>query len=529
MTKTAPTGPVGSKAEAPMRADARRNRSAILVAAETAFAEEGLGVPVDEIARRAGVGAGTLYRHFPTKEALFEAVVVEHMQRLAETARSLADHDHPGQAVFDFLSRLAAEGAAKRDLIEALMGAGVDVKSRAVEPKQAIEAAFTALLDRAQAAGDIRADVSVADLFGLVMGTCQFAGSHPDDCSQSRMLSIVCDGLRLRTAPTGSQPAVSWSSRAAPPGGPPVLPVAADGGLHPGQSPLLEQGQAQLLHGGRLAPGPHVRPRRQIAAGQPAGDRPARAPAVLDQGLGQQARVGGQPRGGPLRHLERGRHPNVERGGLDDGADGGVGGLVAAQHKSHCLGGNVEAPGRPRQRDRRADRRSGGPAGRQSGAVGHHVEVQGSSPPAGGAGRHRPQGGSIPVAADEPVAIPVGDLDPVRTVRGGQKQPDAGGGLDHVELCERRPVQPDPSDPGRQLLPAGHHGRQERRRGPADHGCGQPTSTRTLPVNPASTASWAAAMRSRGKVRTGSGVRRSSPKAAVMSADAWPRAEAGTP
>ena len=69
----------------PMRADARRNRELILAAADAAFADEGLAVPVDEIARRAGVGAGTLYRHFPTKEALFEAVLVAHMDALAAT------------------------------------------------------------------------------------------------------------------------------------------------------------------------------------------------------------------------------------------------------------------------------------------------------------------------------------------------------------------------------------------------------------------------------------------------------------
>ena len=196
MTKPAPLDEDTRPVAAPMRADARRNRSSIMAAAEEAFAEEGLGVPVDEIARRAGVGTGTLYRHFPTKEALFEAVVVDHMLRLAEEARALADSDQPGQALFDFMARLAIEGTAKRDLVEALMGAGVDVKTRAAEPKAAVEGSFQVLLDRAQSAGEIRPDVQLADLFGLVMGTCQFAASQPDDGSQSRMLAVVCDGLR---------------------------------------------------------------------------------------------------------------------------------------------------------------------------------------------------------------------------------------------------------------------------------------------------------------------------------------------
>lgn len=180
----------------PMRADARRNRSLIMAAAEEAFAEEGLGVPVDEIARRAGVGTGTLYRHFPTKEALFEAVVLEHMERIAAEAERRAHSDPPGQALFDFIRYLAVEGAAKRNLVDALMGAGIDVKSGATGSKQAIESAFQVLLDRAQSAGEVRTDVRLADLFALVMGSCQFASAHSDDCSQSRMLAVVCDGLR---------------------------------------------------------------------------------------------------------------------------------------------------------------------------------------------------------------------------------------------------------------------------------------------------------------------------------------------
>ncbi len=178
-----------------MRADARRNRELILAAAGRAFAEEGLGVPVDEIARRAGVGAGTLYRHFPTKEALFEAVVVEHVQRLAADARAALESDEPGRALFEFMGRLASEAATKRNLIDALSGAGVDIKASTTGIKADLESAFDELLKRAQAAGEVRADVTIADLFGLVMGACSFSG-EATGCSQSRMLAVVCAGLR---------------------------------------------------------------------------------------------------------------------------------------------------------------------------------------------------------------------------------------------------------------------------------------------------------------------------------------------
>lgn len=183
-----------------LRADARRNRQAILAAADQAFAEEGLGVPVDDIARRAGVGAGTLYRHFPTKEALFEAVLVQHMEDLAEAARALADRDPPAEALFEFMARLARAAATKRNLMQALAGAGIDVKEAAGEQKAAVERGFQLLLERAQAAGQIRADVTTGDLFNLVMGSCVLAQPQADDLCQARMLDVVCAGLKAEAA-----------------------------------------------------------------------------------------------------------------------------------------------------------------------------------------------------------------------------------------------------------------------------------------------------------------------------------------
>lgn len=191
---TPATSSVGSPA---LRADARRNRDLILRAADELFAEEGLAVPVDDIARRAGVGAGTLYRHFPTKEALFEAVLISHMDAIAERGRELATHDDAGQALFEFLTTLAEESATKKNLIEALASAGIDVKERASESKHAVEEAFTALVTRAQESGCIRPDVTTADLFALVMGTCSLANQPGSECSQSRMLAIVFDGMKV--------------------------------------------------------------------------------------------------------------------------------------------------------------------------------------------------------------------------------------------------------------------------------------------------------------------------------------------
>ena len=109
----------------PLRADARRNRAKVLAAAEEVFASEGLAVPIDEVARRAGVGVGTVYRHFPTKEALFEAIVVARLEALVERAEELATSDDPGTAMFTFISELVDLAVQKKDLTEELARAGV--------------------------------------------------------------------------------------------------------------------------------------------------------------------------------------------------------------------------------------------------------------------------------------------------------------------------------------------------------------------------------------------------------------------
>ncbi|MGO8875069.1 MAG: TetR/AcrR family transcriptional regulator [Acidimicrobiales bacterium] len=182
------------------RADSVRNRTRILEAAEEVFGSEGLAVPIDEIARRAGVGVGTIYRHFPTKEALFEAIVFHHFQRLVDTARSMADsEDAAGALFFRSLSELFALATDKRDLADALAGAGIDVKEAAGELKHELETAIAQLLARAQEEGSVRSDVSITDVMALVTSTCMNADRFGSKtCSPERMLAVVFDGLRRR-------------------------------------------------------------------------------------------------------------------------------------------------------------------------------------------------------------------------------------------------------------------------------------------------------------------------------------------
>jgi AcrR family transcriptional regulator len=187
--------------ERPLRADARRNRARLLEAARTAFAAEGLAVPLDEIARRAGVGPGTLYRHFPTKEALFEAVVDDRLRDLADTARALRSAEDAGAALFTLIDRLVAEAAVKKDLVDALDGAGVEVRTALAATAGDLREQIGQLLARAQRHGAVRPDLDVADLMALLSGLCAAltAPAHRR-ADPGRMLAVLRAGLRPAAA-----------------------------------------------------------------------------------------------------------------------------------------------------------------------------------------------------------------------------------------------------------------------------------------------------------------------------------------
>lgn len=181
-----------------MRADAVRNRQRILEAAEDVFARVGLAVPVDVVAEAAGVGVGTLYRHFPTKEALFEAIVVSRLESFVEAAADATASDAPARAFFDFLHEFARQASLKRDLFDALLVAGIDIKSQCADLVGELERGIGRLLERAENAGAVRSDVTVKDVIGLVMGTCNAAAqANLDEAACDRMIDVVCDGLRV--------------------------------------------------------------------------------------------------------------------------------------------------------------------------------------------------------------------------------------------------------------------------------------------------------------------------------------------
>jgi AcrR family transcriptional regulator len=179
-----------------LRADARRNRQRVLDAAESAFATDGISVPIDEIARRAGVGAGTVYRHFPTKEALFHAIVLTRLERMTGQARLLAASGDPGAAFFDFLAAQVDEGRAKKDLVDALAAAGFDSSPAATQVGREFRGAVAELLASAQRAGAVRDDVGIADLMALLRGISLAVRDTAEADQPRRLLEIVFGGLR---------------------------------------------------------------------------------------------------------------------------------------------------------------------------------------------------------------------------------------------------------------------------------------------------------------------------------------------
>jgi len=189
----------GGVEEAPrmMRTDAVKNRQRILDAAEEVFAAEGVAVPIDVVAERAGLGVGTLYRHFPNKEALFEAIVMDRITQLVAKSKEFELAEDPGQALFSFLQEFAAQASAKRDLFEALGSAGIDLKARCAELFEDLMRSVDVLLSRAIAVRAVRGDVPANEIVGLIVGTCHAGGdSGITDAGLGRMVAVVLDGLR---------------------------------------------------------------------------------------------------------------------------------------------------------------------------------------------------------------------------------------------------------------------------------------------------------------------------------------------
>jgi AcrR family transcriptional regulator len=189
---------------APLRADAERNRRRLIDAAAEIFNERGIDASIAEIRERAGVGQGTVFRHFPTKEHLIAAVMRERMEALIELARERVDDPDPGQALREFMANAAAGKSVDQQLYRAICEADALPADEERALRRALVAAIDGLLRRAQADGSVRDDVAAEDIL-LLEGAASHAGSMLIDVAPElwrRYLDLIFDGMR----PAGAHP-----------------------------------------------------------------------------------------------------------------------------------------------------------------------------------------------------------------------------------------------------------------------------------------------------------------------------------
>jgi AcrR family transcriptional regulator len=177
-----------------VRADAQRNRDRLTAAAQEVFSEQGAGASLDEVAKRAGVGPGTLYRHFPTREALQEAAYRDAVERLCAAGGELRDNPDARQALIEWMRLLLEHMVARRGLAEALVSALGKQGEVFVASHRDLHEVGAELVDRARLAGAARADLDHRDLLWMIHGISQ-ANTGPDGAARAqRLLTIVTTG-----------------------------------------------------------------------------------------------------------------------------------------------------------------------------------------------------------------------------------------------------------------------------------------------------------------------------------------------
>jgi AcrR family transcriptional regulator len=207
--------PTAECAERPLRRDAERNRQRILQAAGELFAERGLGVTLDDVAHHAGVGVGTVYRRFPDKEGLIDALFEQRIEVVCALAAEALDHDDPWEALVFFLERGLERQACDRGLKE-LLASSVHGRGGVRAAREHLRALVTAIFDRAKEAGVLRADAAPQDapLIMMMLGGIIDRTRDVEPDLWRRYLGLVLDGLRpARDAPTAlPQPALAMAA-----------------------------------------------------------------------------------------------------------------------------------------------------------------------------------------------------------------------------------------------------------------------------------------------------------------------------
>ncbi|NOJ97269.1 TetR/AcrR family transcriptional regulator [Corallococcus sp. CA049B] len=185
----------GGAGERPVRADARRNRARILDAAEAVFAEQGASASTEAVAAHAGVAIGTVFRHFPTKPELLQAVVMHLMERLITEVDAMVDNQDAVTALFEFCARVMAISARNRAVFARLAETGVRV--RVGDALARLRPGIDLLLERAQKAGTVREDLRPTELIALLAAICQEALTDEWSASfRQRALTLLFEGMR---------------------------------------------------------------------------------------------------------------------------------------------------------------------------------------------------------------------------------------------------------------------------------------------------------------------------------------------
>ncbi|HEX3815120.1 MAG TPA: TetR/AcrR family transcriptional regulator [Mycobacteriales bacterium] len=186
-----------------LRADARRNRAKVLAAAEEVLSKQGLDAPIDEIAHHAGVGVGTVYRHFPTKRELHEAVVHAHFDQLINIVEELLNSPDPGEAFFEYVDAVVRESAHKA-VARAIAESDPEVRRRREEWMSALTQRSAELLRRSQNVGTIRKDVTYEDVRVVLGGLCMaYDRLALDPIQRDRSVALLRAALTDTKTPIG--------------------------------------------------------------------------------------------------------------------------------------------------------------------------------------------------------------------------------------------------------------------------------------------------------------------------------------
>lgn len=179
-----------------LRADAQRNREAILAAAEAEFRDQGASACIDGIAERAGVGIGTIYRNYATKDELMRAIMKSHVEPMLHAARRALHSRDPGNAFLAFVREVASESCSFRALADTLADAGLDIDSAKQEMVGELMELMQELFTRGQAAGTLRTDVTADDVSALMQGLSHTVQVCDDQRQVARCVELICDALR---------------------------------------------------------------------------------------------------------------------------------------------------------------------------------------------------------------------------------------------------------------------------------------------------------------------------------------------